>query len=105
MTDWMKDAACRGADPALFFPPNGSGQPQPDFSEALAICRSCEQIQACRKWAIETGDIVKGKARHGVIAGLTPVYRVRTGRPVGRPKGSKQAQGLDGKFVREERAS
>lgn len=35
--DWMADAACRGLDPALFFPRRWDD----DYRDARAVCRDC----------------------------------------------------------------
>ena len=77
MSDWFADAACLGKG-ELFFAPSTVGRVGRtvdfDFGPALAICRTeCPVLAQCRAWAIEAGDIDrKGRAVHGVIAGLVP---------------------------------
>lgn len=44
-TAWMRDAACVGMDPELFFPDN-----QP-VDEVLAVCAGCPVRDACREFA------------------------------------------------------
>lgn len=51
---WARSAACRSADPGLFF---GSDQErgaarEERESEALAVCRSCAVVDSCRAWAM-----------------------------------------------------
>ncbi len=43
---WRQEAACRGADPDLFFPDIGERS-----SEARAICGTCPVIEDCRSYA------------------------------------------------------
>lgn len=57
---WRNLAACKGADTALFFPPNGV-RPR----AALKICASCEVVQQCREYAEAAPNIV------GVFGGTT----------------------------------
>jgi WhiB family redox-sensing transcriptional regulator len=40
-------AACRGADPAVFFPVQGA-----PVAPAKAICAACPELEACRRWAL-----------------------------------------------------
>ena len=54
-TNWGEDAACRDADPDLFFPIGTTGAALRQIEEAKRICRRCpEQIQ-CLAWALEHG--------------------------------------------------
>ena len=48
---WQERANCLGVDPDLFFPERGAST-----REAKAVCRRCEVIDTCLKWAIETGQ-------------------------------------------------
>ena len=65
-TDFFADAACRGADTAVFFPVSDS------FSEAAkAICAGCPVAEQCLEYAIETHQ------PDGVWGGLTSIERHR----------------------------
>ena len=50
-TAWRQQAACRGIDPAVFYP---------DLEEpahgAKAICIGCPVRQACLEWALATRE-------------------------------------------------
>ena len=65
-TDFFADAACQGADTAVFFPVSDTFA-----GEAKAICATCPVAEACLEYAIATrqGD--------GVWGGLTAVERHR----------------------------
>jgi WhiB family transcriptional regulator, redox-sensing transcriptional regulator len=57
---WREEAACRGADLALFFPGRGeSAQP------ARQICARCPVRQECLEFALRHGEV------HGIWGGLT----------------------------------
>jgi WhiB family redox-sensing transcriptional regulator len=57
---WQSQAACRGADPALFFPETEEGA-----EPARAICRTCPVRVECLAFALEAGE------RFGVWGGMT----------------------------------
>ena len=57
---WRDAAACRHADPDLFFPIGDSGAALPQIDEAKRICRGCPARKPCLAWALE----------HGVAAGV-----------------------------------
>jgi WhiB family redox-sensing transcriptional regulator len=62
---WRERATCMGEDPELFFP---IGHAEPAFvqiEEAKAICRRCEVVDTCLRWAMEFG------ADTGVWGGLS----------------------------------
>jgi WhiB family redox-sensing transcriptional regulator len=59
--DWRSRAACRGADPDLFFP-LGSNR------EAIAICAGCPVREDCLDEALEKGDL-------GIRGGTTETER------------------------------
>jgi len=46
-TDWQQLAACRGADPDIFFPERGSST-----KTAKSICRACSVRAECLEYAI-----------------------------------------------------
>jgi WhiB family redox-sensing transcriptional regulator len=58
--EWRELAACRGKNPALFFPEN-TAKPDPG---ALALCSKCTVKEACLEFAIRTHQ------DHGVWGGL-----------------------------------
>lgn len=60
-TAWMAGAACRGADPRLFFPERGD-----PIDEAVAICATCEVFDQCATYAENLSINVPG-----VYAGLS----------------------------------
>jgi len=53
---WRDHAACLGVDPELFFPIGHNGPALVRTEEAKAVCRRCEVVEACLKWAIESGQ-------------------------------------------------
>ena len=63
---WVGRAACRGADPALFFP-----GPDDDPSEALELCGRCPVRQDCLEYALEARE------RYGIWGGMTERERRR----------------------------
>lgn len=71
MTDtdnpWQKQAACRDANPELFFHPEGERGPvrRKRDADALAICSVCPVIAACRE------DALTSRVAYGVWGGLT----------------------------------
>jgi WhiB family redox-sensing transcriptional regulator len=46
---WREQAACRGMDPAIFFPEDTGGDP---YAEARKVCASCPVQVECREYAI-----------------------------------------------------
>jgi WhiB family redox-sensing transcriptional regulator len=57
---WQRLAACRGEDPAVFFPPrNGSAQ----VAAARGVCRSCPVKEPCLEYGL--------RAPVGVWGGLS----------------------------------
>ena len=53
--DWRHEAACRDEDPELFFPIGNTGPALMQIEEAKVVCRRCEVVDTCLKWAIESG--------------------------------------------------
>lgn len=68
--DWRDRAACTQVDPELFFPEPGESP-----RNAKSICASCEVINECLTWAIETDE------QFGVAGGLTRLERRRLVNP------------------------
>lgn len=64
---WWKDkAACRDADPALFFPPIGGGKAA---AAAKTFCVSCPVQPECLEFAVSS------RMRFGIWGGLTERQR------------------------------
>ncbi|WP_374203698.1 WhiB family transcriptional regulator [Pseudonocardia sp. ICBG601] len=83
--DWRALAACREADPELFFPTAAAGAALvAEERRALSVCAGCPVLAACRTWAL-------AEQSHGIAGGLTEAQRTalrhrgraRRGRPVG----------------------
>jgi WhiB family transcriptional regulator, redox-sensing transcriptional regulator len=51
---WMSRGACRGEDPALFFPLSQSGSSMRQIERARAICRRCPVLTTCLRYAMDT---------------------------------------------------
>ncbi|MGW7268126.1 WhiB family transcriptional regulator [Streptomyces sp. NPDC054842] len=54
MDDWRESAACRTADPDLFFPIGNTGPALLQIEEAKAVCRVCPVRDACLEWAMDS---------------------------------------------------
>jgi WhiB family redox-sensing transcriptional regulator len=54
--DWRNIAACREADPELFFPIGNSGPALLQIEEAKQVCRRCGVLDDCLRWAIDSGQ-------------------------------------------------
>jgi WhiB family transcriptional regulator, redox-sensing transcriptional regulator len=63
---WRDDAACRDADPDLFFPIGTTGPTLVQIGEAKRICRACPAQASCLAWALENGvaDGIWGGTTH-----------------------------------------
>lgn len=62
---WRQQAACRRADPELFFPVSASGPSLDQVARAKAICAACRVKRQCLAFALRTGQ------EHGVWAGMS----------------------------------
>jgi WhiB family transcriptional regulator, redox-sensing transcriptional regulator len=62
---WRSAAACRSADPDLFFPISDSGPAREQTARAEAICATCRVRRECLAFALRTGQI------HGIWGGTT----------------------------------
>lgn len=79
--DWVERAACRGADPALFFPHDrgdhdnacqeGFACERVKLARARAICRGCPVRRECLAYALRSFQ------KEGVWGGTTPQERGR----------------------------
>jgi WhiB family transcriptional regulator, redox-sensing transcriptional regulator len=58
-------AACRSADPELFFPISAFGQPLKQVAEAKAICACCPVRRQCLAFGLRTWQV------HGIWGGMT----------------------------------
>lgn len=66
--DWTAQAACRGADPELFFPERGK---DPRIKQAYAFCERCPVPDECAVYAQETGS------EYGIWGGQLQGHDVR----------------------------
>ena len=73
--NWRSAAACRSADPELFFPVSGFGQALKQVADAKAICASCPVRRQCLEFALRT------RQAHGIWGGLTEDERASIRRP------------------------
>jgi WhiB family redox-sensing transcriptional regulator len=62
---WRSVAACRSADPDLFFPISDSGPALEQAAKAKAICATCRARRECLAFALRTGQV------HGIWGGTT----------------------------------
>lgn len=51
---WQDHAACRGHDPATFFPEKGDVD---GIRAAIAICETCPVVDACREHAVDAREL------------------------------------------------
>ena len=88
LPDW-RDAACRDADPELFFPDGDTRSARARVKLAKLICRGCPVSATCLSWALASGQA-------GIWGGLTEDERHRLLRR-GRLKTSRRL-GRDPRF-------
>jgi WhiB family redox-sensing transcriptional regulator len=69
--DWRFSAACRSADPELFFPISSTGACLAQVMAAKAICDQCPVRTECLAFALRTGQT------DGIWGGLTEQERQR----------------------------
>jgi len=67
---WQRAAACRTADPELFFPVSSSGHSLEQIDQAKAVCRTCIVRRQCLAYAIASNE-------EGVWGGMTEDERMR----------------------------
>src|ERR1700722_13658872 len=84
---WREAAACRDADPDLFFPIGTAGPALRQIQEAKRICRACPAQAPCLAWALD----------HGVGSGVWGGYTEAERRVLRRPRGQKSAVMLAGR--------
>jgi WhiB family transcriptional regulator, redox-sensing transcriptional regulator len=63
--DWWRAAACREADPDLFFPVAAHGPAVDEIARAKAVCAACGVRPQCLQYALATHQL------HGVWGGTT----------------------------------
>ncbi len=77
--NWRQDAACREADPELFFPAEGGGSSH-QVTRAKEICAGCQVRQPCLEVALHGPQAHHD--HHGIFAGTTAKQRSKLrGRP------------------------
>jgi WhiB family redox-sensing transcriptional regulator len=54
--NWRDRSACLPEDPELFFPIGNTGPALLQIEMAKAVCRRCEVVETCLRWALETGQ-------------------------------------------------
>ena len=69
--DWRDDAACRDADPELFFPDGDVRSARAQVKAAKLICRGCPVSAPCLSLALASGQ------QAGIWGGLTEDERRR----------------------------
>ena len=67
---WQQFAACRHADPDLFFPISSSGRAVLQVAAAKAFCDHCQVVRLYLDFALRT------RQAHGVWGGTTEQERV-----------------------------
>jgi WhiB family redox-sensing transcriptional regulator len=77
--DWRAAAACRDADPELFFPDGDTRFARAQVKTAKLICRGCPVSATCLSWALASGQ------QAGIWGGLTEDERHRLHRRGFRP--------------------
>ena len=74
---WRSAAACRFADPEMFFPISDSGPAaQEQIAKAKAVCAICRVRCECLGFALWTGQ------SHGIWGGMTEYERATARRKV-----------------------
>ena len=63
--DWWRSAACREADPELFFPVAARGPGADEVARAKEVCAACRVRRECLQYALATHQL------HGVWGGTT----------------------------------
>ena len=76
---WRTNAACRGADPDLFFPDRGDNAA---VAQALAVCAGCTVRAECLEEALSRPELL------GVWGGKTAVERRQIRRQFSSPLSS-----------------
>src|ERR1700691_6293250 len=69
---WRQAAACRSADPDLFFPDSFSWRSSEQVARAKAVCAACIVRRQCLQYALAANET------HGVWGGMTEEERSRS---------------------------
>ena len=69
--NWRDNAACRHADPDLFFPVGTTGDAIDDTEAAISLCRRCPVREQCLEFAMVTNQ------RDGIWGGTSEEDRRR----------------------------
>lgn len=77
---WRSAAACRSADPEMFFPISDSGPAREQTAKAKAVCATCRVRRECLGFALRTGQM------HGIWGGTTEYERAAAWRRASRLK-------------------
>jgi WhiB family redox-sensing transcriptional regulator len=83
---WRMAAACRHADPDLFFPVSSTGRSIEQVARAKAVCADCSVRRECLQFALATHQV------HGVWGGMTEEERQHSVRQR-LPAGSRVVRG------------
>jgi WhiB family redox-sensing transcriptional regulator len=54
--EWLRQAACVGEDPELFFPVGTQGPALRDITSAKRVCARCPVTSECLDWALDNGQ-------------------------------------------------
>lgn len=54
--EWLRQAACAGEDPELFFPVGTAGPALRDIATAKRVCARCPVAAQCLDWALRSGQ-------------------------------------------------
>jgi len=65
LMNWRDHGACLDEDPELFFAIGNTGPALRQMEQAKAVCRGCEVVDTCLRWAIES------RQETGVWGGLS----------------------------------
>src|ERR1700731_3900044 len=77
--NWRDQAACRHADPDLFFPVGTTGPALRQVDEAKRICRACPARTPCLAWAL--GNAIPAGIWGGTTEEERRAIRVLAGGP------------------------
>jgi WhiB family redox-sensing transcriptional regulator len=78
-SDWWGAAACRSADPELFFPISSAGLSRSEVARAKEICAGCQVRPQCLGYALAACEL------HGVWGGTSAEERQLLRSPAPRP--------------------
>lgn len=79
LADWWRAAACRNADPELFFPISSRAASGSEIRRAKQVCASCPVSSPCLSYALTH------RQEQGIWGGLTDEERQSLRRKVHRP--------------------